>query len=97
MNLKFRIQEGIHLKTTIGSKKNFGIEVGYLQPVGDTENFIYTVSNGITTVTGYKGRKKLVEIPSTLGGGATTIIDKKAFTESDITGVWIPEGVTEIR
>ena len=97
MNLKFRIQEGIHLKTAIRSKKNFGVSVGYLQPVGDAENFIYTVSNGITTVTGYKGRKKLVEIPSTLGGGATTIIDKKAFTESDITGVWIPEGVTEIR
>ena len=97
MNLKFRIQEGIHLKTAIGSKKNFSVSVGYLQPVGNTDNFIYTVSNGITTVTGYKGGKKLVEIPSTLGGGATTIIDKKAFTESEITGVWIPEGVTEIR
>lgn len=97
MNLKFRIQEDIHLKTAIGSKKNFSVSVGYLQPVGDVNDFIYTVSDGITTVTGYKGSRNLVEIPSTLGGGATTIIDKKAFTESDITGVWIPEGVTEIR
>ena len=64
MNLKFRIQEGIHLKTAIGSKKNFSVSVGYLQPVGDTENFIYTVSNGITTVTGYKGRKKRLRSPA---------------------------------
>lgn len=97
MNLKFRINEGIHLKTAIGSKKNFAVSVGYLQPIGDTEDFIYTVSNDLATVTGYKGSKNLVEIPSTLGGGATTIIDKTAFTESEITGVWIPEGVTEIR
>lgn len=97
MNLKFRIQDGIQLKTSFGNKKKFGVSVGYLQPVGDTDDFIYTVSDGITTVTGYKGSKKLVEIPDTLGGGATTIIDKNAFTESDITGVWIPEGVTEIR
>ncbi|MCM1008835.1 MAG: hypothetical protein NC485_13145 [Ruminococcus flavefaciens] len=97
MNLKFRIQESIHLKTAIRNQKNFAVSIGYLQPVGDTEDFIYTVSNGLATVTGYKGNKNLVEIPSNLGGGATTIIDKTAFTESEITGVWIPEGVTEIR
>jgi hypothetical protein len=61
------------------------------------EDYRYTVNNGISTVTAYLGTSLHPEIPSTLGGGATTIIDKKAFTESDITGVWIPEGVTEIR
>ena len=61
------------------------------------EDYRYTVNNGISTVTAYLGTSLHPEIPSTLGGGATTIIDKKAFTESEITGVWIPEGVTEIR
>ncbi len=96
MNLKFRIQNGIQLKTSFVNKKKFSVSVGYLQPCTGTDDFIYTVSDGITTVTDYKGSKKLVEIPDILGGGATTIIDKTAFTESEITGVWIPEGVTEI-
>lgn len=55
------------------------------------------IADDATTVTGYIGNRKLLEIPPYLGGGATTIIDKTAFTESEITGVWIPEGVTEIR
>lgn len=61
------------------------------------EDYRYTVNNGISTVTAYLGTSLHPEIPSNLGGGATTIIDKTAFTESEITGVWIPEGVTEIR
>ncbi len=35
MNLKFRIQNGIQLKTSFGNKKKFGISVGYLQPSAD--------------------------------------------------------------
>lgn len=61
------------------------------------EDYRYTVNNGISTVTAYLGTSLHPEIPSNLGGGATTIIDKTAFTELEITGVWIPEGVTEIR
>lgn len=61
------------------------------------EDYKYTVNNGISTVTAYLGASLHPEIPSTLGGGTTTIIDKKAFKESGIIGVWIPEGVTEIR
>lgn len=60
-------------------------------------DYTYTVSNGITTVTGYIGSSLYPEIPTKLGGGATTIIDDHAFTDSDITAVFIPEGVTEIR
>lgn len=60
-------------------------------------DYTYTVSDGITTVTGYIGTSLYPEIPTKLGGGATTIIDDHAFTDSDITAVFIPEGVTEIR
>lgn len=60
-------------------------------------DYTYTVSNGITTVTGYIGSSLYPEIPTKLGGGATTVIDDHAFTDSEITAVFIPEGVTEIR
>lgn len=60
-------------------------------------DYTYTVSNGITTVTGYVGSSLYPEIPATLGGGATTIIDDHAFIDAEITAVYIPEGVTEIR
>lgn len=60
-------------------------------------DYTYTVSNGITTVTGYIGSSLYPEIPATLGGGATTIIDDHAFIDAEITAVYIPEGVTEIR
>ena len=61
------------------------------------DDYRYTVNNGISTVTAYLGTSMHPEIPDILGGGAATIIDKTAFTESEITGVWIPEGVTEIQ
>ena len=76
----------------------FGQEITQKAPQYTSgEDYRYTVNNGISTVTAYLGTSLHPEIPSTLGGGATTIIDKTAFTESEITGVWIPEGVIEIR
>lgn len=60
------------------------------------DDYRYTVNDGISTVTAYIGTSMHPEIPDILGSGTTTIIDKTAFTESEITGVWIPEGVTEI-
>lgn len=60
-------------------------------------DYTYTVTDGITTVTGYIGSSLYPEIPATLGGGATTIIDDHAFIDAEITAVYIPEGVTEIR
>ncbi len=63
----------------------------------DDADYRYTISGGLTTVTGYIGSSLSPQIPDKLGGGATTIIGAKAFTESAITSVYIPEGVTEIR
>ena len=97
MKLNFHIQDNIHLKTRFNDKKTFRTSVEYLNIPEDYEDFVYNVSEGLTTITGYIGKKKLLEIPPYLGDGATAIIDKTAFTESEITGVWIPEGVVEIR
>lgn len=97
MNLKFNIGGSVKFGVSPEDKNKFGMSVEYLKIPEDYSDFIFDVSDGKTTVTGYIGSKKLLEIPPYLGGGATTIIDKTAFTESKITGVWIPEGVTEIR
>lgn len=76
----------------------FGQEITEKAPqYTSDEDYNYTVNKGVSTVIAYLGTNQYPEIPSILGGGATTIIDKTAFTESDITGVRIPEGVTEIR
>lgn len=76
----------------------FGQEITEKAPqYSSADDYRYTVNDSISTVTAYLGTSPHPEIPDILGGGATTIIDKTAFTESEITGVWIPEGVVEIR
>ena len=60
-------------------------------------DYTYTVSGGKATVTGYVGSSLFPDIPSKLGGGATSVIGAEAFTDSEITSVYIPEGVTEIQ
>ena len=59
--------------------------------------FTYTVEDGEAVVTGYTGSSLYPEIPPKLGGYPVVAIGEEAFTESDITAVYIPEGVTEIR
>lgn len=60
------------------------------------EDYTYTISGGLATVTGYIGTNLYPEIPSMLGGARTYAIGSTAFTESKITGCYIPDGVTEI-
>lgn len=60
-------------------------------------DYTYTVSEGITTVTGYIGSSDYPEIPQKLGSAATTIIADTAFTTSTIRAVYIPEGVEKIQ
>jgi len=63
----------------------------------EDEDYTYTVTDGLTTVTGYRGQSKYPNIPTILGGGRTTIIGNTAFSDSLITAVYIPDGVTEIQ
>lgn len=59
MNLKFRIQNGIQLKTSFGNKKKFGVSVGYLQSVKDTSVINFSCfAAGITGTAGIAEKKE---------------------------------------
>lgn len=76
----------------------WGQEVTEESPeITDENDYLYTVENEVTTVTGYTGKSFYPQIPDSLGGGKTLYIGKNSFTDSEIESVYIPDGVTEIR
>jgi hypothetical protein len=66
-------------------------------PVSAETDFTTSTTSGAVTIIGYVGTSPIVSIPSTIGGLPVTTIGKHAFsTNTNITSVTIPEGVTEI-
>ncbi len=66
------------------------------QPTESTE-YIYLIDDeGNAEIIYYIGDKTFPEIPSQLEGSPVTSIAATAFDYSDITAVYIPDGVTEI-
>ena len=65
-------------------------------PVAVQAQFSYTVTNQMVTITGYTGTNDVVAIPSTINGLPVTGIGFAAFQDSSITGVTIPNSVTNI-
>jgi len=64
-----------------------------------SEDYLYSVSGGVATITGYTGAGGAIMIPSTLGGYPTVAIGDNAFNTVNghlITSVVIPSGVTTI-
>jgi uncharacterized repeat protein (TIGR02543 family) len=62
-------------------------------------DYIYTVSEGKATITGYTGLGDIVVIPGTLGGYPVTMIGTSAFQNAQgnlLASVTIPNGVTMI-
>ncbi|MDR3600330.1 MAG: leucine-rich repeat protein [Desulfosporosinus sp.] len=60
-------------------------------------DYTYTVTSGVTTITGYTGAGGAVTIPSTLGGAPVTSIGYEAFSDcSSLTSISIAQGVTSI-
>jgi hypothetical protein len=62
-------------------------------------DYIYTVSGGKATITGYTGPGGVAVLPSMLGGYPVTAIGANAFTSTQgylLTDVTIPNGVTSI-
>ncbi len=58
----------------------------------------FTVANGATTITKYKGTASKIEIPSQLGGSPVRVIGIMAFNGyKTLTDVVIPEGVTTLK
>ena len=63
-------------------------------PEGD---YIYIVTDGNATITGYTGAGGDISIPATLGGYPTVAIADSVFrTIADLTSVIIPDSVTNI-
>jgi hypothetical protein len=63
------------------------------------EDYTYTISGGVATITGYTGTGGDITIPSTLGGYPTVHIGDSAFYNVNghlITSVIIPNSVTTI-
>ncbi len=58
--------------------------------------FNYTADNGAITITGYTGPGGSVTIPSTIDGLPVTSIGDNAFFGCSLTGVTIPNSVTNI-
>lgn len=59
MNLKFRIQDSILLKTSFRNKKSFTASVGYLQPSGDISVIRFScLANGVFGIAAVAGKKK---------------------------------------
>ena len=79
---------------TAGTNGTIGIKMG---PPEETDgDFLYTVSSGEVTITGYTGPGGNVSIPSTIDGFTVTTIGYQAFVSKGLTGVTIPNSVTEI-
>src|ERR1041384_2837828 len=65
-------------------------------PAALQAQFTFTTNNGTITITGYTGTGGVVVIPSTINGLPVTSIGYEAFQDSSITGVTIPNSVTNI-
>lgn len=63
----------------------------------EESDYRYYINNGKAVIIGYLGEVVNPEIPSKLGGAPVTVIEATAFNYADVTNVYIPEGVTEIR
>lgn len=58
--------------------------------------YTYTVTDGAAAITRYIGPGGAVTVPETLGGYPVTAIGSLAFTQTDITSVVIPAGISAI-
>ncbi len=65
-------------------------------PDGDESVLHYRVENGGAVITGYSGSATLLTIPQTLDGYPVTALGERAFENSSIAGVVLPEGIHSI-
>ena len=62
----------------------------------NASDFTFTTSGGASTITGYTGSDTAVVIPRTLGGYPVEAIGTRAFRDSSITSVVMPDTITTI-
>lgn len=58
--------------------------------------FIYTVTDGVATITGYTGSDSQLTLPSQIDGYDVVAIGDSAFASKDLSSVIIPNGITKI-
>jgi|GEM_PF-5306545 hypothetical protein len=68
----------------------------YYEPTSENDYIFRTDENGCSIIY-YKGKSKCPEIPAMLQGKPVAELFATAFNYSDITNVYIPEGVEEIQ
>ena len=59
-------------------------------------DWLYTLSDGEATVTGYSGGAKAVSVPDTISGCPVTAIGRAAFFSASFETISIPASVREI-
>ncbi|HFH9837751.1 TPA: leucine-rich repeat protein, partial [Streptococcus suis] len=84
-----------------GSKKEYRVtvivtEVDDIAIPNPESDFVWESTSGGVAITDYLGRRKNVHIPATLGGKAVISIGNKAFYDSNLTSVSIPDSVINI-
>lgn len=66
------------------------------QPSNPSAAFLYTVREGQTEITAYRGTARAVTIPAEIAGFPVTRIADEAFRATAVTSVTVPDTVTEI-
>lgn len=66
------------------------------EPTTD-EDYIYSIEDDAAHTHYYIGNKTNIAMPTELGGSPIKIIGATTFNYSDVTGVYIPDGVEEIK
>ena len=65
-------------------------------PLAAQAQFQFVTNNGAITITGYSGSAGSVSVPNTINGLPVTSIGPEAFYSANLTGVTIPNSVTNI-
>ena len=77
----------------LGGSETPNIPEEVLVPNAESD-FLFDITTG--TITGYKGARKDVVIPSTIKGTNVLIIGTDSFREQELTSVYIPDGVVKV-
>ena len=86
------VMDGVSSGTLVTMDKSL-VSEHVLVPNAESD-FYFTKSMG--AITGYKGTREDVVIPSTIAGISVKIIADEAFMDKGLTSVYIPDGVTII-
>lgn len=78
------------------AESNANVEVEkYITPAESA--FTYEECEGGVAITGYSGDDKAITVPESIGGKSVVAISEKAFSNSLITGIILPDSIIRIN